>query len=128
MAVASTDPDNLAMGKAREAIKPKLKSLGLQATKTQLEQIASTAVLSWLTNRAWEWSRDRSIAGVGEPDAYTRGFAHAILPIISDADFDWDKSLNDWSAEDVARFLALGSDLIDDQRATTMEAPVDLPM
>lgn len=122
------DPDMAAMSKAGEAIKPVLKSLGVQPTKIQTSSIASTAVISWLTNRAHEWSKDRSIAGVGSPDAYTVGFALAILPKIADANFDFDKPLKDWSRDEMSRLLALGSDLIDDQRATAMEAPIDLPV
>jgi hypothetical protein len=124
---SAKDPDQRCIVAAGRAITPELQALGAMVGEKQAQTIATFAVLGWLSQRPVEWSRDRSIAHMGEPDAYTVGFAETILPILADGDFPFDKPIINWSKEEMAKFLAQAFELIEEQRASTLETEGHIP-
>lgn len=122
------DPDLLALESATDAIQAELTALGIPTMpKSQRRKIASAAVRSWCINRCVEWSNGRQVTLTGEsPDAYTIGFAQAILPALGDAQFPWDQAIGDWSKDQISLFLATAFELMEEQRATTLERPTDI--
>lgn len=122
------DPDQVCIDHAGEAIKPILKSLGVQPTKTRVSSIASTAVLAWLTKRPPEWSRDRLVAHTGTPDAYTMGYAETILPALASGDHPFSKPVDDWTKNEMVMFLATAFELMEDQRICTLERDTTIPI
>lgn len=118
-----SDPDAICMDVAGEAIRPELAALGARVGKSQSRNIARAAVLAWLTRRPVEWSKDRSIAHTGTPDAYNVGFAETILPQLADGDFPFEKPVGQWSKADITAFLATAAELMEEQRAHTLERP-----
>lgn len=122
------DPDQVCIESAAEAIKPILKSLGVQQTsKTQVRSVATAAVLGWLQKRPPAWSRDRLVSHTGTPDAYTVGFAMTILPALAGGIHPFEKPLGDWSKLEMAEFLATAFELIEDQRVSTLEREDQIP-
>lgn len=122
------DPDMICIESAAEAITPVLKSLGLQASKTQKQNVATAAVLGWLQKRPPAWSRDRLVAHTGTPDAYTIGFAETILPALASGEHPFEKPVNEWSKAQMALFLAEAFELIEDQRVATLERDNSIPL
>jgi hypothetical protein len=117
------DPDDQALERASDHIGALLTEFGVQTTRTQRRALVNEAVLSWLRNRFVEWSKDRSISGVGSPDAYTLGLAEAVLPIVAEVQVPWSKPVGDWSKDEISVLLATAFDAMEEQRARTMEDP-----
>lgn len=115
------DRDMVALDKASDALGPELKSLGASASKVQAQAVAKTAIFSWLSNRVVEWSKDRAVSGFGSPDAYTVGFAMAILPVLGGGEFPFEKPIGDWGKLEMAEFLATAFELMESQRVATLE-------
>lgn len=123
MGLVTSDPDHLALERARDDIGALLSEFGHQTSRTQREQIVQTAIFSWLRYRFVEWSRNRAISGIGIPDAYTLGAAETILPIIAERHFPWTKPVGDWSKEEVVTLFAMVFEAVNEQQARTLEDP-----
>lgn len=116
------DPDIRALHGARDRLVEGLASFGVGSALTPSQALVLTrfAITEWARIRAEEWSRDRSIAGIGVPDAYTLGFAAAVLGKVADEPLPWTQPVGEWSREEVAHFLATGCEAIEEQRACTL--------
>lgn len=118
------DPDARALHSARDRLAEGLASFGVSSkalTPAQLLVITRLTLMEWARARAENWSQDRSISGVGKPDAYTLGFAGAVLPVIAREALPWDRPVGDWSKEEVAHLIATGCEAIEEQRVRTLE-------
>jgi hypothetical protein len=124
MGVAREDPDVRALDSARDRLAETLTSFGVSGsalTPAQHLVIARATIMEWTQRRAENWSSDRSIAGIGEPDTYTVGFATAVLSQIASEDLPWDKPVAEWSRQEMAHLLAVGFEAIEEQRTRVFE-------
>lgn len=119
----ATDPDQRALEGARDSLAEALATMGVTSlSKSQCKILANLTVQGFYSNRAEYWSQDRRIAEIGEPDAYTVGFARAVLPLMGKLPgLDWSKPLKDWSRDEMSFLLASGFEAIEEQRTATLE-------
>lgn len=122
------DPDQICIDRAAELLAPELQALGVNNLgQSQVKAIVTWSVLGWLSGRPAEWSRDRAIAHMGEPDAYNCGWAEAILPNLAQTDFDFKTPLFNWSKADITKFLATAHEMIEEQKVATLETQREIP-
>lgn len=117
------DPDGRALERARDQVGALLEEFGIKTTRTQRQQVAETAVFNWLRFRFHEWSTDRSIAGIGDPDAYTMGCAEAVLPIVAERPLPWNRPVGEWAKDDIVMLLSVAFEAMREQQARTLEDP-----
>lgn len=127
--------------KAMEAAAKAAVSLARQITKTHLKPMEARAfafgtVLAWTQGRAYGASVDRkgrayvtADAEGFEPDGYMLGYAQSILPALGGVSgLPWDKPLNDWSKDEILRFVAASAELVEDAKHNVEEInPDDIP-
>lgn len=116
------DPDQLCIESAADAVAPVLKSLGAKVSKAQRQELVRASVYGWLKSRPPAWSTDRLVDHMGSPNAYTLGFAQTILPALaSGGHHPFEKPVTDWNKDEMALFLAEAFELMEEQRARTLE-------